>query len=59
MVSASMHAQGDRLVPVLPVLRWNNLAYGLLTLLAVFLFVQVLGASLRLVRPHTKRFPKA
>ena len=43
-VSASIHPAQQR---VLTVLSWSNLACGMITLLAVFLFVQVLSIIMR------------
>ena len=44
MVSVSMHPAQQR---VLAVISWSNLVCGMVTLLAVFLFVQVLSVLLR------------
>jgi fucose permease len=52
MVRSSMHIKGQDVVSIA---RGLTLVYGLITLLSVFLFVQVLSATLRKLHPHGKR----
>ena len=52
-VSGSVYFQKHR--AIFSLLHCINFAYGLITLLSVFLFVQVLSATLRKIHPHTKR----
>ena len=51
-VSASMRSPQHH---VLVALRWSNLACGLITLLSVFLFVQILSTALRKIHPQSRR----
>ena len=55
MVSASTHSQAESVVSVIG---WINFAYGLVTLLSVFLLVQLLSAALRIFHPHTRAHPQ-
>ena len=55
-VSTSMNFQQHR---VFSAIRLINLSYGLLTLLSVFLFIQVFSTTLRKVHPHTRRPSKS
>ena len=54
LVSKSMPYQDD---PGFYFKPFIGLVYGLLTLLSVFLFVQVFSATLRILRPHARRDP--
>lgn len=55
-VSTSMHLKEPRIFSGVHCI---TLVYGLITLLAVFLFVQVLSVLLRKVPPHAKPASKA